>query len=113
MHRNLNFYSDFSNLVVTFSQVLEQTRSKLPKFGCRGCVIRRNIQRSRPESSDPAGAPERTGNGLKHGTLEFGQVLCAAREGAQLAGLGKKIADLVGGHGRAMRGDDGCNSSFR
>ena len=113
LHCNLNFNTDSSNLLVEFSQVFEQARRDLSKFGGRGCMIRRNNKRSRPEPSNPEGARKRAGNGLEHGTLEFRQVLGAAREGAQLAGLGKEIADLVGGHGRAMRGDDGCNSSFR
>jgi hypothetical protein len=52
----LNFYLDFSNLLVAFSQVFEQTRSKVPQLGCRGCGLRRNKKRPRPETFDPVGA---------------------------------------------------------
>jgi len=51
----LNFYLDFSNLLIAFLQVLEQTRSKVPELGRRGCVNRRNKKRSGPEISDPVG----------------------------------------------------------
>gem|GEM_PF-6998835 len=64
MHRNLNFYSDSSNLTVAFLQVFEYTRSELSELGGDGRIIGRNKDRSRPQALDTGRTGEWAGDRL-------------------------------------------------
>lgn len=79
---NLNFYSDSSNLTVTFSQVFEQARGELSELGGYGRIVGRNKKCSRAQAPDPSCAGERAWHRFNDCALKFRQVLRAAGEGA-------------------------------
>ena len=81
----LHIHPDSSNLSLLFLNMFQESRRKLPEFGCHSCVVRKNNKGPRLQVGDPARSRECRRSGFEQQLLQVAQAARVAGKRLEIA----------------------------